>query len=159
MSQPAVDFARPTAADVDELAANMRNQDIDECLAAGLDDLRATVADGVRRSTMCWTARADGKLLAIFGCAPMGSLLSGVGTPWLLGTPELPRRRRILTAYARPYIDRMLSSFPHLVNVVHARNTVSSSWLRRMGFSLHPAAPYGPHGEPFHLFEMKRTNV
>jgi hypothetical protein len=29
-------------------------------------------------------------------------------------------------------------------------------WLRRIGFTLHPAEPLGPLGVPFHRFEMER---
>jgi hypothetical protein len=28
-------------------------------------------------------------------------------------------------------------------------------WLRRLGFTLHEAVPYGALGEPFHPFEMR----
>lgn len=152
----AVTFTLPNADDIDELVANMREQDIVEVRATGHDDLREVVADGVRISTMVWAARFDGRLACIFGCAPFGTLMSGIGVPWLLGTPEIPKHRRILVRHAAPYIGQMLAFYPHLMNVVHARNTVATAWLRRMGFDLKDAEPYGPHGEPFHVFEMKR---
>lgn len=151
----AVTFTQPTADDIDELVANMREQDVAECRAAGHDDLRAIVAEGVHISSMVWTARVDGHLAAIFGCAPYDPQMPGIGVPWLLGTPEIPRHRRILARHAAPYIGRMLAAHPHLLNVVHARNTVATAWLRRMGFALQGAAPHGPHGEPFHAFEMR----
>jgi hypothetical protein len=49
----------------------------------------------------------------------------------------------------------MLKAFPHLVNFVHAKNTTSVRWLRRLGFTLHEAVPYGALGEPFHPFELR----
>ena len=153
---PQVTFTSPTPADVNELVENMRAQDVAEVLAAGHDDIRKQVVDGIRRSTMCWACRVDGKLAAIFGMAPFGGLLSDTGVPWLLGTPEVPRHRRILARVARPYIARMLAQTPRLMNVVHADNTVAVRWLTRMGFKLAPAEPYGPRGAMFHFFEMSR---
>ena len=153
---PQVLFSTPTPADVDELVASMRDQDVAEVLAAGYADTRTPVAEGVQRSVMCWTCRVDGKLAAIFGLAPFGGMLSDTGVPWLLGTDEVPRHRRILARVARPYIARMLAQTPRLMNVVHADNTVAVRWLARMGFKLSPAAPAGPHGALFHSFEMTR---
>jgi hypothetical protein len=135
----------------------MRVQDVAEVRASGRNDLRAVVDEGVRRSVMCYAVRVDGRLAAIFGLAPYGGLLSNIGVPWMLGTPEVPRHRRILARYSKPYIASMLAAYPHLINAVHARNTVAVRWLRHAGFTLHAAQPYGPHGEPFHVFEMTRN--
>lgn len=156
MSRLAVEFTAPTPADVDELVANLRDQDVAELDAAGLADHREVIADGIRRSAFCFACRIDGRMAAIFGVAPFGGLMSPTGVPWLLGTPEVPRHRRILARQARPYILRMLALYPHLINAVHAENTVAVHWLKRMGFTLLPAAPYGPRGAPFHYFEMRR---
>jgi len=82
-------------------------------------------------------------------------MLTGLGSPWMLGTPELDRHSRVLVRRTPEYIGRMLNAFPHLVNFVHAKNTTSVRWLRRLGFTLHDARPYGALGEPFHFFEMR----
>jgi hypothetical protein len=153
---PQVTFTQPTPKDVDELVANMRRQDVDECYAAGHTDLHAVVRDGIRRSVRCWTCRTDGHVAAIFGVAPFGGLIGATGVPWLLGTPEVPRHRRTLARVAKPYIAQMLELYPRLLNAVHAKNTVAVHWLRRTGFKLQPAAPCPPHGELFHVFELKR---
>jgi hypothetical protein len=153
--QPAAEFTRPTEADIDELVRCMRPQDVAECHAAGHTDLHAVIRDGVARSTWCHAVRIDGKLLAIFGVAPLGTVLDPRGVPWLLGTPELPRCRRALGRHAPAYIASMLASYPHLLNHVHAENTVAVRWLRRMGFTLHAATPHPVTGAPFQLFEMR----
>lgn len=151
---PVVEMRQPTPEDIDELAANLRDQDVAECHAGGHYDLRAVIADGVRRSTHCWAATIDGKLAAIVGVAPMGSMLDSRGVPWLLGTPLIPKHRRILTKVSRAYIPVMLAAYPHLANTVHADNTVAVTWLKHMGFTVHDALPLGPRGELFHPFEM-----
>lgn len=150
-----VEFRPPSPADVQHLAANMRQQDVDEVLAAGHTDLRAVIEDGIKRSPMCWAAFVDGELACIFGCAPLGTLLNPVGVPWLLGTDVIQRHRRIFVRQSRPYIARMLASFTHLINAVHAENTVAVRWLRSVGFTLAPAAPIHT-GAMFHTFTMDR---
>ena len=146
---------RPTEpGDAAELFANLRTSDLAECRAYGHPDIAASIESSVNRSVLCWTGLVDGELAAIIGVAPV-NMLAGVGSPWMLGTPVLDRHQRILVRRTPEYISRMLKAFPHLVNYVHAKNTTSVRWLRRLGFTLHEAVPYGPLGEPFHPFEMR----
>lgn len=146
---------RPTEpGDAAELFANLRASDLAECRAYGYPDIAASIASSVDRSALCWTGLVGGELAAIFGAAPV-NMLAGIGSPWMLGTPVLDRHQRILVRRTPEYISRMLKTFPHLVNYVHAKNTTSVRWLRRLGFTLHEAVPYGPLGEPFHPFEMR----
>lgn len=146
---------RPTLpGDAAALAANLRPSDLAECQAYGRGDIAAGVISSANRSMLCWTAFIDGELAAILGCAPI-SVVSGIGSPWMLGTPVLDRHSRVLVRETPEYIGKMLNAFPHLVNFVHAKNTTSMRWLRRLGFTLHAAQPYGALGEPFHPFEMR----
>lgn len=146
---------RPTEpGDAARLFANLRASDLAECRAYGHPDIAASIESSVNRSVLCWTGLVDGELAAIIGVAPV-NMLTGVGSPWMLGTPVLDRHQRVLVRMTPEYISRMLKVFPHLVNYVHAKNTTSVRWLRRLGFTLHEAVPYGPLGEPFHPFEMR----
>lgn len=153
--QPAVEILpRVTTADVAELLRFMRAQDVAECRAVGLTDLRRAVVESVAASSMVWTARVDGKVAAIFGVAPSGTALAPAGAPWMLGTPLVAQQARVLVKHAKHYIAQMLNCFPVLANYVHARNTVSRQWLARSGFRLGPAEK-APTGEMFHRFEME----
>lgn len=146
---------RPTQpGDAAELAANLRPSDLAECRAYGRPDIAAGIISSANRSMLCWTGLVDGELAAIIGVAPI-SVMSGIGSPWMLGTPVLDRHSRVLVRRTPEYIAKMLNAFPHLVNFVHAKNTTSVRWLRRLGFTLHAAQPYGALGEPFHPFEMR----
>ena len=156
MSQSVVDVSRPQPGDAAELAANLRDQDAEELRAAGVLNAELAIADGIRRSPLCWTARVDGEIACVFGVAPFGTALDPRGVPWMLGTPLVPKHRRTLQQMTPGYIAQMLEAFPHLLNQVHAKNTVATRWLRKMGFVLQPPMPVGPYGELFHLFEMKR---
>lgn len=139
--------------DAELLAAAMRASDIAEVRACGHEPLEAA-RRSVAQSLLCWSAFADGELCCIIGCAPI-SLVSGIGSPWMLGTPALDAQSRVLVRLTPRYIATMLKAFPHLVNHVHARNTTSVRWLKRLGFTLSEAAPFGALGEAFHRFEMK----
>lgn len=146
---------RPTQpGDAELLFANLRTADLAECQAYGREDIAAGIVSSVNRSVLCWSGLVDGELAAIIGVAPV-SLMGGVGSPWMLGTPVLDAHSRVLVRRTPEYIAKMLKAFPHLVNFVHAENTTSVRWLRRLGFTLHEAVPYGPLGEPFHPFEMR----
>lgn len=141
---------RPTASgDVEILHANLRPSDRDECAAYGTDPLEM-IRSSVARSVLCWTGFVDGELAAVIGVTP---LTATVGVPWMLGTTVLDRHARVLVRRTPEYIDRMLAAFPHLLNYVHAKNTTSVRWLRRLGFTLSAPEPFGPLGEPFHRFE------
>ena len=146
---------RPTEpGDAAQLFAHLRATDLAECQAYGRGDTAAGIEASVHRSALCWTGLIDGELAAILGCAPI-NMLTGIGSPWMLGTPVLDAHQRVLVRETPEYIARMLKAFPHLVNFVHAKNTTSVRWLRRLGFSLSEPAPFGPLGEPFHRFEKR----
>lgn len=144
--------------DVVELAACMRRADLDELHACGHHDALAVVVRGVRESAWSRAALGGGAVLCVFGVAPLRPhlLLETVGVPWLLATDRLLEHRRKLISEAPAYIERMLCAFPRLVNHVHADNRRAVRWLRRLGFTLAPAAPYGVNGEMFHQFDMTR---
>jgi hypothetical protein len=156
MSRPAVEIRPVEPGDIEYLAENLRAQDRAELDAAGWADHRQALIASVKRSRWAQVAVIDGELACVFGCAEYGSLIAPVGVPWLLGTDVIPRHRRVLQRWARRYIEAMLQEYPRLFNAVHAGNTVAMHWLKRLGFTLHPAIPAPPHGALFHVFEMNR---
>ena len=83
-------------------------------------------------------------------------ILSGKGSPWLLGTNEIGRYALTFLRANKKYVRRMLEFYPHLENYVDARNTTSIQWLKWLGFEfdLLPV-PYGVWKMPFFRFEMK----
>lgn len=156
MSPAAVEVVEPTAKHLDYLAARLRAQDQAELRASGWDDFRQALQSSAQVSRWTRVALIEGAPAAVFGCAEHGSLLAPAGVPWLLGTDAVASHGRVLQREARRYIAAMLQEYPRLFNAVHAENTVSVRWLRRLGFTLHPAVPAPPHGAPFHVFEMTR---
>lgn len=153
MSRPAVDLAPPTSDDIKELAAGLRAQDRAELDACGQYNHLEAIRRSVESSRWSFAVRVDGGLAAIMGVSPAGTLLSPIGVPWMLGTDLVPKHRRTLATLAPEYIRRMMREFPVLMNLVHARNTVSVRWLKHVGFTLRDPVPVGPYDEPFHVFE------
>ena len=156
MSPSAVEVVEPKPGHLDFLAEHLRAQDLAELRASGWDDVYQALERSVQVSRWARVALIDGLPAAVFGCAEHGSMLAPDGVPWLLGTDAVARHGRVLQREARRYIAAMLQEYPRLFNAVHAENTVSVRWLRRLGFTLHPAVPAPPHGAPFHVFEMTR---
>ena len=140
--------------DIEYIAANMRAADLDEIAAVGHPDPVEALTQSLRASTVSWTGCADGEPGCIFGVVPI-SMISGIGSPWLLGTEIIPQNAGAFIRHSRPYIHTMLREYPQLFNFVDVRNRKAIAWLKRSGFKLHPAAPYGPFNLPFHLFEMR----
>lgn len=153
-------FRAPLQEEVDYIADNMRNEDRDEVLAAtGRYDMRALLVEALSFSSQRWVALSSGKPVALFGVGPANSK---VGVPWMLVTHDVfqtPRASRALVAKGRWYIQRMLAEYQHLENYVDARNTRAVRWLEHLGFTVHPAEPYGPYEYPFHRFEMRAKCV
>lgn len=142
------------AGDVEALLEGMRQADREEVTAAS-GSVEHALLEGVRNSNWVQAATIDGGLACIFGCAPLDGLLGRRGVPWMLGTDLLDRHPSALMRHCRGYVAGMTDTYPHLLNFVDARNTRSIRWLKRLGFTVHPATPYGVQQLPFHLFEMK----
>lgn len=156
MLRLAVEIRGVAPGDVEHVAAHMRRADVAEVQAAGHEPL-AALRESVARSAQAWTATVGGDPAAIFGVAPLGSALDPRGAPWLLGTDAVPRSRRALAVLTPRYIRAMLGEYPHLINLVHAPNTVAVEWLRHVGFTLGQTVSHPATGEPFIVFEMRHV--
>lgn len=155
MLRSEVDVRPVQPGDIEFVAEHMRVADIAEVYACGHAPLEA-LRFSVDRSAMVRTATVCGRPAAIFGVAPLGSVLDPRGAPWLLGTDDVPLAPRALARLARFYTREMLGAFPHLVNSVHARNAPAVAWLTHMGFRLGVTYNHRVTGEPFTIFEMRR---
>jgi hypothetical protein len=157
-SVPKIHFRPLQAQDIAHVAEHLRPADRQELRASRGGNL--PFADIIARAVLVssqvwvWAEGAEDTPVAIFGVAPI-SLLDGLGSPWFLSTERAYKSPRSLVANGRHYIAKMRESYPNLLNYVDARNDKSIRWLKHLGFTLHPAEPYGVDGEPFHKFEMR----
>jgi hypothetical protein len=157
----AVNLRPALPADVEVLARELRAGDRAELVAStGADDPRAAIAESLHISVAPLAATDEaGGLVALFGIAPLGTILTPLGAPWLLGTDRVSRHAGILIKLSREYVARWQEQFPLLANFVDARNKASIRYLERVGFKFDPPAPFGAQGLPFHRFHLGFSDV
>lgn len=139
-----------TPAHCHELAANMREEDREELWKGSRALPLETLLLGQMVSLKTWAFEVQGKVVAIFGVAPITSM---VGAPWMLASPELPYVRKTFLAHCREFINEMHTLRPVLVNRAWTGNPIHLLWLRWLGFEFCTPEPYGPDGEAFQEFQ------
>lgn len=150
-----IEIRLATPDDVEQLIVDLREADRQELIASGENPAEA-VRRSVRESVWAVAIRFDGVLASLTGLAPIDGLLGSRASPWMLGTPHVDKYPSMIVRIGRWYCGVMLEQYPHLLNFVDARNTRSIRWLRRLGFTIHPAYVFGGRSHPFHLFEMRK---
>ena len=141
---------------IDAIAADVRRADARELWSGS----RSTPAEAMRygmRFSGAWTGMHRGDPVCMFGVTPY-SILSSEGIPWMVSTnvmDQLAVQKRLLIE-SRLAFSGMQSRWRLLFNVVDDQNESAKRWLRWLGFTLSPAAPYGPDGTPFSLFYWSR---
>lgn len=146
-----IEFVPASLVHVGPIALAMREIDRLECRLGGHNPKEA-LRLSLYTSTLAWTAKIDGRPVAMFGVAPV-NLLGGEGSPWLLLTEEGARQAKTLVREGRRYSDLMQQAFPVLANVVHADNVVAIRWLRRLGYSM--GEPFDVGGHRMRHFERR----
>lgn len=139
--------------DIEALCADPRPACVAEMTALG-STFEDALVESVRRSDWTGCATVDGAPVCLFGVAP-GSVLSGLGVPWMLGGAGLDRAEVAFLRRSRPVADAMLATYPRLVNVVDAENRRTIRWLKWLGFRFDDAPVY-VRGHPFHVFRLEK---
>lgn len=137
-----------------------RKADDRECMAAAGRPAAEAVRRGFKRTNFCRVVLLNNKPVAAFGVTPQ-TVLSHVGIPWMLGTPELTENlecRKAIRNMSPWIIAQMLKRFPFLENYEDCRNTVSMKWLTWLGFEFDLPKAYGRNGELFARFWMRRAS-
>jgi hypothetical protein len=116
----------------------------------------ATVAPLLRSlavSEEAWVAVGEsGEVFGIYGVANV----EGMGSPWMVATPEVYRYSKELVRDGREWIKTILPRYPMLFNFVHAENTKSIAWLRKLGFTIGELVPeFGAGKAPFYFFHQE----
>lgn len=138
-----------------ELCDNLRAADARELQAAYAQPAAEVIAASIEKSIEPLAAWDDaGRLVAVFGHAPLGPILTTVASPWLLGTDLLRYNAGVLVKLSRQYVAAWREQHPLLVNFVDVRNVASIRYLKLVGFAFDEPAPFGPEGLPFHRFHL-----
>src|SRR5690242_18685418 len=123
----------------------------------GLTPLTA-FEQSMARSLWAQAYLIDGEVAALVGLA-VGSVLGGIGAPWLLTGRPVGRHRKLFLQETRRGMARMRAEFPQLANHVHAEYAEAIRWLRWLGFAIGPPQPRGPHGAPFRPFSIGALRI
>lgn len=119
--------------------------------------VREALDDGLKRSDWALTGLIDGEPVCMFGVAPV-SILNGEGAPWMLGTEQLEQAQVAFLRACRGVVADMERTYPRLMNVVDARNTVAIRWLRWLGFRF-DESQYQIGGHAFKVFRKGAWHV
>lgn len=144
-----------TQGEVAHIAQGLRAHDRQELQAVHGDgvDLLNCLRRAVSVSEQCFTLwTPDGEPVGLYGVAAV-SLLGGSGCPWFLAADRVQDYPRDIVVLGKQSVREWGRRYDQLFNYVDARNRRSVAWLRRIGFDIFPARPYGAQGRMFHRFE------
>lgn len=150
-----VKFLRPTRDLIEIIASDMRQADADEVWASHNHSPLESLLVGEKTSECSLIVTVNGEPCVMIGLVKR-DILSGTGTPWLLGTNKSLKYKRHFIKQVPDIIDDMFTVCSKLVNYVHVDNKVSIRWLKWIGFIIDDPAPYGCEGELFHKFHLER---
>lgn len=139
-----ISYRLPNDEDIADLAARLRQADIDElALVTDLTPEQAII-ESIRASDrdLLRAYHADGVLVCITGCSAIDA---NSGRPWLLATDLIETYRFRLQRETLGILDLMLRKYAYLTNVVDQRNTVAVEWLKSLGFEFYDAVETGTH--------------
>ena len=150
-------FEFATMEDAILISGRARKADVDELAVLG-----ATPFDcmryGLANSLQAWTVFAGSTPVCMFGVSVTG-LLTSEGAPWMVGTKAIDQHAKVFLLESKLVLQAVLAEWSHLQNWVDARNVRAIRWLQFIGFTIHPAEPYGEQNFPFHRFEMRSGHV
>ena len=126
-----------SASDVLYVAERLREADLQELYAMhGKDvDVPMLLLQSWKESIQRYTIIANDEPVGIFGLAEVAPKL---GAPWLVGTDGLPKIAKSFITGCPHYVERMLDTYPNLVNYVHKDNRLAIRWLKYLGFTFLP---------------------
>lgn len=136
-----IEIVPASPAHVGIIANRMRMHDVAECAALGRTP-KAALRLGLKASSLCFTAKLDGKPEAMFGLV-VENAIEGRGCPWMLGTEAIYDSGRALMVLGPQVLTLFSDSTPVMRNIVGVENTRAIRMLRRWGFNIHDEAQNG----------------
>ena len=143
---------------IEELAETMSQADVDEVWASSHRSPLESLLFSSTLSADPTTGLADGEVMCIFGVSPI-SIISGSGSPWLLGSDLIREHFRIFLRGNKEWMKIQQGKWDTLSNHVDARHTLAIRWLKWLEFDFDEAKPHGPDKMPFHRFSWEQDNV
>jgi hypothetical protein len=148
------EFREVLSSDFDIVLAHIRNENVQELEMDDSLQLETIMKWCISESLVALTGVIGGEPVCIFGVVDHGD---NIGQPWMFGTSLIDKHAVSFLKASRYVIGRLLNDWPKLENWTDARNARGLRWLKFMGFTIHPAEPYGPKGLPFHRVERSAS--
>lgn len=138
--------------DIRTLAENLRSEDVAEIKAASGLTPEVALEMGRVLSRRCKTiCKADGTPVGIYGVSD--THIRGLGSIWLLATPDLLTIQRQFLRGCREGISEVSQGYTAVFNYTDARNTVHHRWLKWCGFTfIQEHKHFGKNNETFYEF-------
>ena len=153
-------YVAPHPVYLEYLARNLRKADLEEIRAASgthIDPAELLrIARGVSDVCEVGLSHTTGLPALVRGVAPLGN---GAGVIWMVATDEMTEHPRYLVVEGKRFVERNLEKYEMLFNHVDVRNTLSLNWLKHIGATFDPPAPFGPYDMLFQRFEWRREGV
>lgn len=136
-----------------ELAQNLRQSDLIEIEALlGEGTAEYGLTHSVRVASFANAVQLSGEVIALYGYRKHAGIC---GVPWFVGSPAVSKYPLELMSTSRWMLKHAADHGVQLLgNYVYAENHTSIRWLKRLGFTIDPAAPYGVCGRSFSYFHQ-----
>ena len=144
--------------DVKKLAPNLREADRTELFALNGQQPEQELENSFLASDKCWTIEWQKKVVGMFGVSPKSDAASDVAFAWLLASDDLDKIAFRFLKECHYWIEEMQKGRRILMNYVDARNQLTITWLKWLGFEfikLHEN--FGINGEAFWEFRRVRN--
>lgn len=126
---------RATREDAVSLASRLREADLKEIQAVGVNSPESALLLGIESPDPCYVAVDQEDIPhIIFGTAPSDDPL--LGYVWMMASDGLRDSWVQVLRETRPWLERIRGHYRVLANAVHADNTLHIRWLRWAGFTI-----------------------
>lgn len=120
--------------DIEELAPNLRQDDIREVVYCGYTPFQALLR-GFIFSDTCYSVKFHYKTIGMFGVSDY-TMPKGYGSIWFLGADECINHPVSFVKQGIKYTTQFLRKYDILLNAVHSQNTSHINWLKAIGFTI-----------------------
>jgi hypothetical protein len=145
-------------ADVELLSKNLRDRDVEECLAHGRTPLQSLTLGFLHSRSLYTLVSPEGEACGIIGVGD--SPIPGLGAIWMLGSKDLERFPMTLVRQSKNVLEQLFNETPYdgFYNYAYSKNTLHIQWLRWLGFSLLRTVQLPPFQRDFIEFVKLRGN-
>lgn len=150
-------FAKPTAADVEYVAKNLRPDNKQELTAFyGAEHELEVLQDSVKYSEAVGCFYINDTPVAIYGIRRPAAICS-VQRVWLLMTNETLKHKLVIGRHTKRWLKEIVAVYGPVSNIVNADNSEILKWLMWLGAKINEPEPAGIYNLPHREFYFDRS--